>query len=159
MTNEILFSQETDISEDWVDFIEAQALTLSEKDDFNIENYVDSEIQSPLVASFLDRNDLDDSFDEEENEVFTLNLKAKEAFRSIPRKRRRRFANLKRKVREMFCRLAPIIPELDLKEIIRKILIGLLPVFATGIPFIIIPVIIGIVASFIAKGVSVVCPN
>jgi len=157
MTNTILFKNESDITDQWVDYLEGQVLSLSEKDEFNIENYADGDIFNPIVSAYLEQDDLDIFFDEEENEVFTLNHREKRSFNKLSLKRRKRFGNLKRKIKKVFCEIANAIKEFDLKDILKKVLIGLLPVFATGIPALILPLVLAIVAAYVAKGYTAVC--
>ena len=46
----------------------------------------------------------------------------------------------------------------DIKDVVKTVLVALIPVFATGVPAALLPLIIGFVAYLMKYGVEKVCP-
>jgi hypothetical protein len=48
--------------------------------------------------------------------------------------------------------------ELDIKDIIKNVLLALIPIFASGFPAAVLPIVIGLVAYLIKYGIEKTCP-
>lgn len=51
--SQVLFQNETDITPDWLFYIENEAKSLAQRDDFSIQNYLDREIFNPMMKNYL----------------------------------------------------------------------------------------------------------
>lgn len=156
----IIFKTEADVTQDWVDYIanEANAEAFALTDQFSIENYIDRETLNPLVVSFLNENKPElDNISNEANKKLSLNLYEN---MTISREIKGAFSGLKEKIRRTLCYiLGESIEGLDIKELIKRLLIALIPAFGAGVPFIVMPIVIGLVAMLIKYGLNYVCQN
>ncbi|MGJ1362011.1 hypothetical protein ACR79B_03330 [Sphingobacterium spiritivorum] len=148
-------------------YIEQEAKSLSQSDEFTINGYADRELLNPEVQAYLQSEFVTGDYEQEDDfakavaaSEFALSfdqdkaLASKVALFGFWRK-------LKEKVRKVFClAIGGIINEgeLDWKEIIKLVLVALLPVFAGGIPAIVLPIIIALIASLMKFGYGKVCP-
>jgi hypothetical protein len=71
---------------------------------------------------------------------------------------KRIFKKLIEKVRKVFCGIVRSLEDIDEKEIVKAVLIGLIPAFGAGVPALLVPIIIGIIIYFLKKGINEVCP-
>jgi hypothetical protein len=145
---------------DWATYIENQANSMSALDNSKIEAYVDHEVFNPDVSTLLNSQEgiefISDTDDEDDMlKLFGDSYKAMLARPDwlIPR-----FRRLKKKVRKVFCKVARSIEGLDTKAIIKAVLIALIPMFASGLPAALLPILIGLVALLIKNGINNVCP-
>lgn len=156
---EILFKNDVDVNEDWLFYIENEAKSLAQRDEFAIQNYMDREIYNPDTKKYLSEDEVAQLLNEiNGNEVLHLNLVEGVKAKSLPDWLRPRFRKLKRKVKEIFCNVVNGIGELDTKDIIKAVLLALIPAFATGIPAAVLPIIIGLIAYLIKYGIERTCP-
>ena len=155
---EILFQSETDVTSDWLKYIELEARALSEESDLRIENYMDTEILNPQMQAFLSGYDLDDIADEN-TEPLVLNPQLMASAVATPQFFK--FRKIKRKIRKIFCAMASELEGLSWTEIIQKLLIALIPAFAAtgGVPAIVLPIVVGLVAAAMKKGYGALCPE
>lgn len=156
---QILFQNQNDISNDWLFYIENEAKSLSQRDDFAIQNYIDREIYNPETQNYL-RADNVGTFLNAVNETESLHLNLIEGMKAnfLPDWLRPRFRKLKTKVKQIFCNVVHGIGELDTKEIIRAVLLALIPVFAAGLPAAVLPIVIGLIAYLLKYGIERTCP-
>jgi hypothetical protein len=71
-----------------------------------------------------------------------------------------RWKRLKEKIRKIFCQVTGGLGDGDIswKDIISGVLLALIPAFASGIPALVLPIVIALVASLMKFGYSKVCP-
>lgn len=156
---QILFNSKEDINNEWLFYIENEAKSLAQRDEYAIHNYLDREIFNPDMKNYLISDDAATLLNEV-NETETLSLNLREGMKAnfLPDLLRPRFRKLKTKVKKIFCEVVTEIGELDTKGIIRTVLVALIPAFATGIPAVVLPILIGLIAYLIKFGVEKACP-
>jgi hypothetical protein len=166
----VLFRNETEISDQWVNYIASEVEKVADFKDLEIENYADQEIMNPEMQEYLegftDNEKL--SIEELEGRGEFLNLSSSQATMfnaaSVAGIFGLRFRKLKRTIRKVFCEvIAPMIDndgQINIKDIIKAVLVGLIPVLAGtgGVAAVLLPVIVAIVAKFVKRGVDAVCP-
>jgi hypothetical protein len=157
---QILFQNDNDISNDWLFYIENEAKSLAQRDDFAIRNYLDREIFNPEIQSYLAQENVAALFNAV-NETETLHLNLTEGMKSnfLPDWLSPRFLELKAKVKQIFCSVVHGIGELDAKDIIKAVLVALIPAFLTGVPAAILPILIGLIAYLLKYGIDKTCPG
>ncbi|MGY6520143.1 MAG: hypothetical protein ACXIUD_00320 [Mongoliitalea sp.] len=154
-----LIESENDINDNVLFYIEDQARLLLNLNEFDIQNYMDSELFNPEVLEFLEDESIAKSLENEpeiDNADLILNNFEKNFFLNIGKKIR--FKKLKNKIRKIICKAIKEIKDLDAKEIIGAILLALIPAFGSGIPALLFPFIIGFIALILKYGVDYVCP-
>ena len=94
------------------------------------------------------------------NGTETLNLNLVEGLKAnvLPDWLRPRFRKLKTKVKQIFCNVVHGIGELDTKDILKAVLLALIPAFAGGLLAAIVPIVIGLVAYLLKYGIEKTCP-
>ena len=157
MSSTLYFNAETDVTDQWMDYLVQEAQELSEKSELEIRHYADKEILNPQVKEFLEQDDetgfLPLEVDEED---LTISFKSAEALR--PMGIMGKFRRTKLKIRKIFCKVVKDLEDLDFKGIIKAVILAAIPAFATGLPAAILPIIIALVALFIKYGFDRVCP-
>jgi len=155
------FKQETDVSDEWVSYIYDEALKESQNNDSEIEKYTDREIDTEQMIAFLSGPAFDEYEDlEDDDKALLLTYDENTSLFKTPGFLRFRFNKLKKKVRKVFCEVTGALQEdedISVKDIIKSVLIALIPAFAAGFPALIFPILIGIVAMFLKKGYNKVC--
>ncbi|MCR9131850.1 MAG: hypothetical protein NXI08_04730 [bacterium] len=161
--DEILFKTEDDITDEWLTYIENEARSLAQREDFNIDNYLDREIFNPTVKTFLtDNSEIENIIDLKSDSPLSLNLEEQIKLSSINLPIRLNFRKLRRKVKKVVCDVLTNIDDLSgksMKEIIQMVLTALIPVIIGGIPAILLPFIIGLIAKIMKRGIDAVCGN
>ena len=161
--DEILFKTEDDITDEWLTYIENEARSLAQREDFNIDNYLDREIFNPTVKTFLtDNSEIENIIDLKSDSPLSLNLEEQIKLSSINLPIRLNFRKLRRKVKKVVCDVLTNIDDLSgksMKEIIQMVLTALIPVTIGGIPAILLPFIIGLIAKIMKRGINAVCGN
>jgi hypothetical protein len=168
---QILFAAEAAVTTDWLTYVENEAQALSQSDEFAIDNYSDRELLNPEVQDFLEN---EFPFDDQEDSAFTKavnfhSVSLSEFALSFDQNKAiagkaflfGRWRRLKEAIRKVFCEVTlPIIgnPDFGWKDIIKAVLIGLIPVFASGLPALVLPIIIAFIASLMKYGYGKVCP-
>ena len=163
------------VTEAQVNYLASYAQTLSLQDDFAIQNFADSVMASPDAQAILQQQSPKQMHDEgiQGDLQYTDGL-PKEAFAlSIPQensiltdiwpKITDAYAWLRKKVKTVFCEVAAEFDkddDLDLKGIIRQVLVVLVPVLAasTGLMPVALPIVVSLAATLIKYGVQKVCP-
>jgi len=154
-----LFKNEVDITPEWLFYIENESISLSQRDEFAIQNYMDREVFNPEMRGFLSKPDVLTVLDEElEMELMSLNLKEDLMKLSLPDWIRPRYRKLKRKIKRVFCEVVTALEDLDTKAIIKAVILALIPLFATGLPAAVLPILIGLMAYLWKYGISKACP-
>lgn len=157
--DKILFKNQNDVSNDWLFYIENEAKSLAQRDDFAINNYIDREIYNPETQNYLSSDSAIAFINSTiEEESLHLNLIEGQKANFLPDWIRPRFRKLKRKIKEIFCRIVNDIGELYTKGIIKAVLLALIPAFATGFPAAVLPIIVGLIAYLIKFGIERTCP-
>lgn len=156
---QILFQSDQDINNEWLFYIFNEAKSLAQRDEFAIENYMDREIFNPDTLDYLNTEEAINLFDGTQ-EASDLNLNYLEGMKSLqlPDWSRFRFRKLKAKVKKIFCHTVRAIGELDEKEIIKAVLLALIPAFASGLPAAVLPILIGLLAYLFKYGIERTCP-
>ncbi|MFT3920493.1 hypothetical protein [Cloacibacterium sp.] len=173
---DIIFKTKDDVTDSWVQYIENESRSLAQRDEFAIQNYADREILNPAVQSYLETidDDGDDIVGEAfaksagnvammttELEGFQLNYAQEVQWLALPEWLRFRFRRIKKKVQKIFCAVAGELidgGELDIKGIIKAVLLALIPAFASGLPAAVFSIIIGLVAYLLKYGYTKTCP-
>lgn len=152
-----LFSSQDTITQDWLLYIENEARGLSQLDDFGIQNYIDRELLNPEVKAYLH-----DEFSESDGDdsAAGLYLSFTESSAAAQAGLFGGWRKLKQKIRKIFCDVVGSFSgDIDWKDIIKAVLVALIPAFAGGIPALTLPIIIGLVASLMKYGYNQVCPS
>lgn len=160
---EIIIKNEKDITDDWLNYLteEVKKVSLSESSS-DISNYADLEALNPLMHKALEDPNISNILKDENEELLepiALDLQ------QIPKTKAFGlgfgwYKKLKRKIRKAFCSIVSTLEGLDAKDIIKSLLIALVPVFAAsgGIPAIVLPIVVAIVAGYLKYGVNSICP-
>lgn len=156
------FQTESDITGQWVDYYAAQAQTLAQQDERSIRGYIDREILNPDMQELLKEAapkmmTLADDDPDMELVLDTAGITAKSA---IGDWLRRTFGSMKKKVRRIFCDVVGELNKdgnINLKDIIKTVLLALIPAFTTGIPAAVLPVVVGLAALLLKYGYEHVC--
>ncbi len=158
---EKIFKSEVEVTDNWVNFLALEAAALSENSDEYIDRYMNRQLDNPQLKEYLDEESTDtilSAFDDEENEPLNLNLTETLLFTPKFRIRLPKFRRLKRAIRKVFCEVITAHVDGDIKDIIKSVLIGLIPVLGGGgIAPILLPIIIGYIAKLVKKGSDAVC--
>lgn len=159
--SQIIFNTANDVSQDWLFYIENEARSLAQRDDFSIDNYIDREAFNPDMATYLSADSSAALFKtmlQAPSVNLNLNLVQEMRANFLPDWLRPRFKHLKDKIKKIFCQAVKEIGEIDVKAIIKAVLLALIPVFAAGIPALCLPIIIGFIAFLLKYGYERTCP-
>lgn len=151
---EILFNKEDQITDQWLVYMENKANTLAERSELEIDNFINEELLNPQVIAFLNTIDLEED-DKDEIEPFVINELALKGI-SSPLSFFK-FKKLKKKIKKIFCKVSKELIDAKAKDIIKAVLVLLIPALAGGIPALLLPIVIGYIAKLIKKGHSAVC--
>jgi len=156
---QILFKDETDISGTWLFYIENEARSLIQNAENDINNFMDREILNPELQDFLDDIQSQSWLSEEEHDS-NLNLNYMEGLvaKNLPNRFIPKFKRVKSKVRKIFCRVVRDIEGVEVKDIIKSTITAIIASTGFGIPAVLIPIIIGLIALLLKYGVDAVCP-
>ena len=160
MTQLITSQQDAD---QWLAYVESEAISLSHLDEFSINNYVDSELLNPEVQDYL-LNEYVDLGGEETLSDSIKNLSLSFAQNRIAGQEALlfgRWAKIKATIRKIFCTvIGTVLGDGDLKwkDIIKAVLLALIPAFGAGLPLITLPVVVSLVAALMKYGYQSVCP-
>lgn len=157
---EILFNNELDITDAWLDYVEQEVHVLIEHENIlRMELYIDTQVLNPSMQQYLEKNGqmfepVLGIYDREEESI-SVTAAALKILDSIPNLSR--FKNLKSRIREVFCQVIRGLKGLKWKEIIKGVLVALIPAFSDGIPTVVLPIVIGLIAIFFKMGYGAVC--
>lgn len=170
---QLLFPSEDAITNDWLTYIEQEAKSLAQSDEFTIENYADRELLNPEVKAYLlatysvEDNAPDDvaytkdiNFDIQGQESVALSFEQNRAL-SGQATLFGWWKRIKEVVRKVFCEVAATISgdgDIDWKDTIKLILVALIPAFGSGVPAIVLPILIALLAALMKYGYNKVCP-
>jgi hypothetical protein len=166
------------VTDDQVNYLANIAQTLSTQDDFAIQNYGDSVITSPDAQQALQLPESEKMFGNFTSPDISFDLMnpapgVELLALSMPQQNsiiddiwpqvKALFTGLRGKVRHIFCEVATAWgsdKDLDLKKIIKDVLIALIPLFAasTGLMPVALPIVVSLAAMLLKHGVSKVCP-
>lgn len=158
---QFLFQKENDVTRDWLFYIENEAKSLSQRDEFAINNYFDREIFNPEMKKFLTTEFIIEMLDKmpyEEYEPLFLNLTEGYETHQIDEYFKPRFLKLKKYGRQIFQETVGELEDQPTNEIIRRIIYAFIPVFPNGFPTAILPMIISYTAFMIKYGVKMSYP-
>ena len=157
--SQVLFKKESDVTSKWLFYVENEAKKLAQSnDEFTIQNYGDSELLNPEVEAYLSLEEALEKEADAQVEALSLNLAESNHARKLPDWLRPRFRRLKSKVKKEFCKVVHGMEELDIKDIIKNVLLALIPIFASGFPAAVLPIVIALVAYLIKYGIEKTCP-
>jgi len=158
---QFLFHKENDITRDWLFYIENEARSLSQRNEFAINNYFDREIFNPEMKKFLSSPFIAmmlDKLPDDDYEPMYLNLTEGYETHQIDEFYKPRFLRLKKYGRQLFQETVFDMEDRPATEIIRNVLYAFIPVFPNGFPTVILPMIISFTASMIKYGVKMGYP-
>lgn len=156
--SEILFKTHPEITDDWLFYIESEANALSQRDAFSINNYIDREAFNPEMKKFLSSDEAQKLLENEsEGDKLSLNLFQNRSFNLLPENLGMRFRKFKAFVKKIFCKVVSGITDVNPKEIIKGVILALIPFFSTGLPAIVLPLVVGLCASLIKYGYEATC--
>lgn len=155
------FKANEKIPDDWAAYIENEAMSLSKQEDFDIDNYADREILNPNFQSYLQElklaGEMDDAVMAEPLSLSFMESRF-EAASLLGGKLKR----LKNKIRESLCKILADLGgdgELNWKDIIKAVLIALIPALGGAtLSIIVLPILISLTAKLIKRGFDAVCP-
>lgn len=156
-----IFQNENEISEEWLNYLEAEALSLSESSIAEIEQYMDREALNPEMTSYLKSSEVSLLFDSiNANEQDELSLGGYSVKSAVVQPSFLNFKKLKRKIRKVFCEIGRELEGLPWKEIIEKVLLALIPAFAVsgGLSAAVFPIVVALVVIFGKRGYDALCP-
>ena len=170
---------EDDVTDEQVAYLAGLADNLSHQGDFEINNYADSIVTSPDVQQALQMQTTMDIITEgmpknaaadfyypsgDNSVVLALSDFQQDFFlHGLNEKLKLLFSGFRRRVKRIFCSVATALGsdnDLDLKDIIKKVVVALIPVLAatTGLMAIALPIVVSLAAMLIKYGVNKVCP-
>jgi hypothetical protein len=157
----LFFTKGTEIPDVWTAYIENEASAISRLDDFEIDNYADRQIYNPDMQAFLaelpDTQGMLSVADD-----YALTLSFSESRSQAVALFGLKFSRLKRKIREILCKIIADLAgdgDLNWKDIIKAVLVALIPVLGGGpLSLIVLPILISLVAKLIKRGMDAVCP-
>lgn len=157
---QILFNNGTELTNEWLFYIQNEAKSLSQRERFTIENYLDRELFNPEMKSFLSMENVITALNNVQvNNNLNLNFFEDLNSKNLQDWVRPRFGRMKEKVRQVFCSVVSGMGDLDANDIIKAVLIALIPAFGlAGFAAALLPIVIGIVAYFIKYGIEKTCP-
>jgi hypothetical protein len=149
---QIQFANANQINAEWLTYLANEAETLASQDDDYIESYVDNEVNNPQVQEFLDNMPEDNTRIDAMTDLAAVAVHASPTFIF-------KWKRLKEKIRKILCEVLAVIEgQYTWADLIQKVLLALLPVFAGGIPALALPIIVYFVAKLIKRGADIVCP-
>jgi len=172
----IVFSDPTSVTDEWLEYFNNEVENIKEKSTYEIESYMDKEILNPEVLSLsLNQNSVftlqDDTLELFLPEMqLTLPSSSEAYVTGFNTKNREKldhklgiigfFKKLKTKIKRLFCQIVDGLnwEEMNAKDILKSVLIGLIPFFAGGVGLALTPIVIGLVALLLKKGKEIVCP-
>ncbi|MBN8837410.1 MAG: hypothetical protein J0I09_09135 [Sphingobacteriia bacterium] len=156
-----IINEENQITDDLLEYINNEAHKLSSKEQFEIDNYLDSEVLNPEIQGYL-RDTYQGSSASYQMATLSLSFHENRLLLANDAAMGGWFGNLKETVRKIFCKIISAIDitgTIDWKQIIKAVLIGLIPVLGGGIYVTIItPFLIAFIAKLLKYGLDAVCP-
>ncbi|SOE19665.1 hypothetical protein SAMN06298216_0168 [Spirosomataceae bacterium TFI 002] len=149
-------------------YLESRAVAMSLSSDFDgFDRMLEAEYLNPDMQDFLSKEGfLEDEIELNIKEFSSLNslffVDSINSYSIDKMKFKRGFKKLKKKIHQAFCAVIGDIDwsQFDTKAIIRLVIIAIIPALgaAAGLPIIVLPIIIALVASLIKYGIGKVCP-
>lgn len=156
-----LFQKEADVTNEWLFYIENEARSLAQRDEFAINNYLDREIFNPEMKKFLQSEfiiQLTEKYQEQEYEPFFFNLYEEYQIHHIEDFYKPRFIFFKKYFKQIFQETISQIDAKEPKEILKKAIYAFIPNFPQGIPTAFLPFIIAYTAFMYKYGVQMTYP-
>lgn len=158
----VAFKKESDITSQWLDYYAAEAQGLSRQDEQAIRGYIDREILNPDMQDLLKAAapKMITLADDDPDMELVLDSGAITAKSAVGDWLRRTFGGMKKKVRKIFCTVVGDLNKdgnINLKEIIKTVLLALIPAFTTGVPAAVLPIVVGLAALLLKYGYKHVC--
>ncbi len=157
-----LFQKEVDVTNDWLFYIENEARSLAQRDEFAINNYLDREIFNPEMKKFLSYDyviDFLEKYPEKDFEPLYLNLYEGYETHVIDEYLRPRFSQFKKITRQIFQETIYNLEDKPIREIIKKVIYAYIPYFPQGFPSAFLPFIISYSAFMIKYGIKMAYPE
>lgn len=158
---QFLFQKENDVTKDWLFYIENEARSLAQRDEFAINNYADREIFNPEMKKFLSTPYVIEMLEksrEQEYEPLFLNQNESYEIHVVEQFMKPRFMKLKTFTKQIFQETVAELENRQTSEIIKQTLFAFMPVFPNGFPTAILPLIITYSAFMIKYGVKMSYP-
>lgn len=152
------FKKEADVTSEWIDYIKAESISLSQLDEFALERYIDTEVLNPELVQFLDTWE-DEATTSSYQTTSTLSLGFTAEMSAREQSQEKKFKRLKNEIHKIVCDVLTSItdPDTKLEDIIKIILLACISAFATGLPALLLPFIIVLVAKILRKGIARLC--
>jgi hypothetical protein len=157
-----VFQTAADFNNNWQFYLENEIKDLANRDDFSIDHYADSEIFNPELANFINQHQsIVNLVDLQPNESFALGLREKRQLSRVTSDVQTKFRKFKAWLKRLICDLLGSInwENSSTIEIIGLIVVGLIPFFAGsgGLPALLLPIVVSIVAKVLKHGIDAVC--
>lgn len=155
------FKQESDVTQDWLFYIENEGRALAQRDEFFIYNYLDRELFNPEFRKFLKEDYITKIISQvqyDENEQFYFNLTENYQSYQIEKPYKAQFAQFKKFMKQIFQETVAEMETYQTKDIIQRVIYAYIPTFPNGFPSAILPFIIAYSAFMIKYGVKMSYP-
>ncbi|MBO6524092.1 MAG: hypothetical protein JJ971_09710 [Balneolaceae bacterium] len=157
---ETLFNSEDQITEEWINYLALEGAALAENSEEYIDRYMNRELENPLFIDFLESEKSAKFLANFEEETGELNFSFAETLLITPRFRIRlpKLRKLKSAIKKVFCDVVKVQVDGGIKDIIKAVLLGLIPVLGGGgIAPVLLPFIIAYIAKLLKNGADAVC--
>lgn len=154
------FQQASDITDEWVAYIEKEVTALSELSTPQINHFADRVIYNPDMIEMLETVD----FSSEPNVLsreLSLGFESASLLEGKKFDLKARFKGLKEKIRKIFCQVMSKIEDrgdIKLDDLIKLVLTAIISALAITINPTLLTLVIAIIASFVKLGYEKVCP-
>jgi hypothetical protein len=155
------FRNQTDVTANWVSYVAQEARSLSALDDTQINSYADRQINNPEVQAYLKSQQGDAELlkaGKAQSGHLALGADAEGLSLHWPDWLKNLFGGLKAKIKKIFCATVKGIQAGKLEDIIKAVLLALIPAFASGLPAVVLPIVISLTALLLKNGYAKVCP-
>ena len=150
------FQKESDLTDEWIEYIKNKSIDLSQKDDQTIEQFADLEFYNPEMRNFLDSWDGNKTL----KNLASSSVSSTDLVADVMARRKRKFKELKDGILKAICDVVKEItdPENRLEEIIKLAVLACLGSLA-GLPGVILSLIIVVIAKLLRKGIAKLCDS
>lgn len=157
-----VFQTAEDFNDNWQFYLENEIKDLANRDDFSIDHYGDSEIFNPELAAFINQHEaIVGLVDFQNYDSLALGLREKRQLRRVTSDVQTNFRRFKAWLKRLICDLLGSIDweNSSTIEIVGLIVVGLIPFFAGsgGLPALLLPIVVSIVAKVLKRGIDAVC--
>lgn len=149
------FLKESDLTDEWIEYIKNKSIDLSQNDDQAIEKFADLEFYNPEMRNFLDSWGGNKPL-----KLASYSLSSIDVADDIMIGRKRKFKELKDEILKVICDALKEITNTEnkLEEIIKLAVVACLGSLG-GLPGVILSLIIVVIAKLIRKGIAKLCDS